>query len=78
MILFEREKNINPKLQPAYFFLVHIKMQLNGAFHPKNMRLKDGFKRHICDCESTIAAGTGTERWNPKYWVREQDISSCH
>ena len=60
------------------FSLVHIKMQRNGAFHPMNVRLKENFKRRIRDCESTIAAGTGTERWNPKYWVREQDISSCH
>ena len=60
------------------FSLIYIKVQQNRAFHPKNVRLKDDFKRHICDGESTIAVRTGTERWNPKYWVREQDISSCH
>ena len=49
-----------------------------GAFHPKNVRLKDDFKRHICDCETTTTAHTGTEMWNPKYWLREQYISSCH
>ena len=73
-----REKTINPKLQLACFFLVHIKVQRNGAFHPKNVWLKDDFKRRICDCEFTIAARTRTESWNPKYWLRQQDISYYH
>ena len=56
-----REKTINPELQLACFSLVHIKVQRNGTFHPKNVRLKDDFKRHICDCEFTIVAHTRTE-----------------
>ena len=45
------KKTINPKLQPTCFSLVHIKVQWKRAFHLKNVRLKDGFKRRICDCE---------------------------
>ena len=78
IILFERKKTIDPKLQPACFSLVHIKVQWNGAFHPKNIWLKDDFKRCIYDCEFTTVGCAGTESWNPKYWLREQDISSCH
>ena len=72
------KKSNNPKLQLACFFLVHIKLQQNEAFHTKNVQLKDGFKRHSCDCEFTIAARTRTESWNPKYWLRQQDISYYH
>ena len=76
--LIWEKKTINPKLQLACFSLVHIKMQWNGTFHPKNVRLKDDFKRRICDCEFSIAVRTETKSWNPKYWLREQDISSYH
>ena len=63
-----REKTINPKLQPACFSLVHIKVQRNGTFHPKNIQLKNGFKRCICDCEFT------TQRV-PERKVKIQNIS---
>ena len=76
--LIWEKRTINPKLQLACFSLVHIKVQWNGAFHLTNVRLKDDFKRCICDCEFTTTVRTGMERWNPKYWLREQDISSCH
>ena len=48
-----REKTINPKLQPICLSLIHIKVQWNGALHHTNVRLKDGFKRSICECEFT-------------------------
>ena len=56
-----REKTINPKLQLACFSLVHIKVQRNGTFHPKNIQLKNGFKRRICDCEFTTTTRTRTK-----------------
>ena len=46
-LIWEKKTN-NPKLQPVCFSLVYIKVQQNRAFHPKNVRLKDDFKRRIC------------------------------
>ena len=72
------KKTINPQLQPVCFSLVHIKVQQNWAFHLKNVWIKDDFKRCIYDCEFTTVVRAWIESWNPKYWLRQQDISSYH